>query len=472
MTKPSTIKAGCPIVHEGQVLFIYLTAQLPCQRQQLVRLMAALTTRDALGSRDYPRINWECPGDIDTTPLSKLAVWARDTKTRNDGGAAASPFDSGNILEQYTSMERPVRTLHLAAELIIQMWRYLESTHLSMNGLHVHQEGDYHRSAAEALDRWAGLVEVSLDTAESCSERLREEADRPDPEKWKDLRELCDVILNDLPTDLATADQALLPPLSEIDHMAHSKCMWVPKIVDVLGPVESRSPNGFIKIRNKQGYSANLFVPANTNFRNNQYLMNRIGGQKKNRSSGHVTSDLTAFTRSRPNSITQRCLAQRGTPSPVSPPFCDHTAGAKRISSTYSTSPDGVATGWRGRWGCSSGACLARTLLVCSPLTSAVSVCLMVLAQRRLSRAGRGRLRCSIPKRARKSRGVLWLGNGGSGSVWLSTIISSPLNKFDETCRAREKGRGFASYSKFTQKPWRPLGGFPKRSNSVGLPDK
>ncbi|KAK3933657.1 hypothetical protein QBC46DRAFT_401541 [Diplogelasinospora grovesii] len=245
------------------------------------------------------------PWDIDTTPLSQLATWAHDTWTNSgkDDGAAASRasspvateqevFDYINrrMLRQYTAMKHrsPAPTLHLAAELIIATRRYLEDTHLRMHNLDLYHEVGYHSWAANALDKWAGPIQGRLDTVGLCSDRLaRKEGERPGnvpwyqpappldplPKRWEDLHVLRDE-LNTLSTHLATPEQPLLPQLAEIERMACTGHMWAPKMVDVYSSVESRSPNGFIKILDKSGYTADLFVCANADFRND--LGNRI----------------------------------------------------------------------------------------------------------------------------------------------------------------------------------------------------
>ncbi|KAG7403851.1 hypothetical protein Forpe1208_v016144 [Fusarium oxysporum f. sp. rapae] len=48
-------------------------------------------------------------------------------------------------------------------------------------------------------------------------------------------------------------------------------------MVDLYSPTTTRSSDGLIKVRDKRGYAADLFVPANTDFRNDAEMRDRIG---------------------------------------------------------------------------------------------------------------------------------------------------------------------------------------------------
>ncbi|KEY63870.1 hypothetical protein S7711_11541 [Stachybotrys chartarum IBT 7711] len=232
---------------------------------------APSTSSDALA-----HIKWEFPGDIDTTSLRLLATWAKDPDTwttfwEDDGVTTSSNpvateqeiFDCLNerMLRLYTEMKdrSPALTLNLAAQLIIVTRCYLEDTHLRMLNLYVHHEGGYHGWAADALDNGAGPFEGCLEAASLCLGTSQRRHSTPLPNRWEDLGDLRDTLVA-LSKHLATAEQALLPHIAEIERVACTGDMWTPKVVDVDSPVESPSPSGFIKIRDEHGCEADLFV--------------------------------------------------------------------------------------------------------------------------------------------------------------------------------------------------------------------
>lgn len=266
---------------------------------------------NSLADTYCPHINWRLAKDIDDTPLSQLAKWASDLETWTKSGKeykAAAPetqraaatrkealeYASERILMQYEEMKHhsPVPTLNLAAQLIRELRRYLEVTQLQMHKLPLYyHDGDYHRSMILSLDKWAGPVEGCFQLVSLYGNKLSQsKTDRsinvsgyestptldPLSNCQEDLRKLCDGLAR-LSEGLASTKEALLPQLDEIEHMARTGRMRAPNMLDVYSPANSRSPSGFIKIRDEQGRSADLFVSANADFRNDKGLSNRLG---------------------------------------------------------------------------------------------------------------------------------------------------------------------------------------------------
>jgi hypothetical protein len=266
---------------------------------------AMSTANDALCQRDHPHINWEFPGDIDTTSIHLLAGWAKDldswTSAWEADGATIPPnptteqemFDhlKEKMMRQYTAMKdrSPAQTLHFTAELIQATRRYLVDVRMSTM---FHHENDYHSWAADTLNNWARPVKGGLEIASWYSTRLaRKEGERPEnlawykpvppldplPRRWEDLGDLRNELIA-LSTHLATTEQALLPQIADIECMACTGDMFAPKMVNVYSPVESRSPTAFLKIHDEPGCTADLFVRANADFRNDMRLRNRNHG--------------------------------------------------------------------------------------------------------------------------------------------------------------------------------------------------
>jgi hypothetical protein len=85
--------------------------------------------------------------------------------------------------------------------------------------------------------------------------------------------------LNKLLSLLPAAEKALIPQLADIENMAKTGLTWAPKMVDIYSPTSTRSSDGYIKIRKERDCTADLFVPANTDFKNNSEMRNRIGSR-------------------------------------------------------------------------------------------------------------------------------------------------------------------------------------------------
>ncbi|EWZ78683.1 hypothetical protein FOWG_17101 [Fusarium oxysporum f. sp. lycopersici MN25] len=262
---------------------------------------------NTLSKFDFLHIYWKYSGDIDNEPLHLLLKWAKDStawrtvldddttieshKSKATDEEEMLDYISMRMLKQYSDMNQhsPVSTLHFAARLVEETRQYLEDAHLKMHNLNVYQEGDYHRWAASAMSEWAGGIEDCLISTEMYENRLRRKETRPrqnsfwykpipslDPpsERWENLRQLRDGLakLSSLLTH-----ETLTPQLIDIERMARTGRMWAPKMVDLYSPTTTRRSDGLIKLMDEGGYAADLFVPANTDFRNDAEMRNRIG---------------------------------------------------------------------------------------------------------------------------------------------------------------------------------------------------
>ncbi|RYC77386.1 hypothetical protein BFJ63_vAg19740, partial [Fusarium oxysporum f. sp. narcissi] len=243
----------------------------------------------------------------DKASLQSLATWASKLPTKKShweddelteppstGARDQETFDSvkTQTLKQYLDMVEcsPVSTLDFAATLVSETRTYLQRAHLHMHGLTVFQDGDYHRWARGILKGWSGPIHGLLMVVKMLKDNLDQEKGWPiqnalsykpvpphnAPSKGlEDLRQLRDK-LNDLPLLLLKADKVLIPQLVDIRRMAETGRMWAPKMVDLHATLPHHRPDGYIKVLDKHGHAADIFVPASTDFKNDAEMRSRI----------------------------------------------------------------------------------------------------------------------------------------------------------------------------------------------------